>query len=70
MEKVWKDSEITGYVNWLHDTLIPDLVESGRENTAEDFVQCCEIIEQLQKELSNERAKSDRARRLGTSPEF
>lgn len=62
------DQEISDFVDFLRDTLIPDLHESGTEATAEDFAKCCDIIEQLQEEKNELERKADRARRLGTSP--
>lgn len=39
--------EIKNRIQWLRETLIPDLQESGKDATAEDFEFCCDAIEQL-----------------------
>ena len=52
--------EIKNRVQWLRDTLIPDLIESGTTATAEDFVFCCDAIDELmprqEKTLDRQRA--------------
>lgn len=35
------------FVVWLEQTLIPDLQDSGTEETAKDFERCVEIIRRL-----------------------
>lgn len=35
------------HVEYLQSTLIPDLIESGRDFTAEDFQHCCGLIVRL-----------------------
>ena len=41
--------EIKDHVDFLTNTLIPDLKESGTTATAEDFEKCVKIINQLSK---------------------
>lgn len=36
--------ETVEYIDWLETTLIPDLKESGRDATAEDFEKCIEFM--------------------------
>lgn len=40
-------AQVKDFVDYLTDTLIPDLKESGRDATAEDFETAVEIIKQL-----------------------
>ena len=47
---LYSDDDIASFVDYLHDTLIPDLMESGHEATAEDFEESIKIIEQLQEQ--------------------
>lgn len=42
------DEEIDDFVEFLQQTLIPDLMDSGTEETAKDFVTATAIIQQLQ----------------------
>jgi hypothetical protein len=43
----FEPGEIRGHVEYLRDTLIPDLRVSGLDATADDFEKCCSIIDQL-----------------------
>lgn len=36
------------HVEYLRRTLIPDLYESGRDATAEDFEECCTLIDTIE----------------------
>lgn len=38
------------YLDWLQDTLIPDLKDSGMEYTAEDFERLIVIVDKLNTE--------------------
>lgn len=49
-------------VSFLEETLIPDLLESGRDATAEDFAAACCAIRQLSKTASNQRDTISRLR--------
>jgi hypothetical protein len=40
--------EEKGFLEFLEQTLIPDLYESGTEATAEDFEKCIGIINRLE----------------------
>lgn len=42
-----RDDEIQGYIHWLEETLIPDLRESGREETAKEFETCIAAMTEL-----------------------
>ena len=39
--------EESNFVEWLQETLIPDLHDSGTHETAKDFEHCVEIIQRL-----------------------
>lgn len=42
-----EELELTSYIGWLEDTLIPDLHESGTDATAEDFERCVKWMREL-----------------------
>lgn len=45
---------IEGHIEFLTETLIPDLRLSGSDATADDFEDCVEIIRHLQDKQANE----------------
>jgi hypothetical protein len=45
------DEEIREFTNYLVRTLIPDLHESGRHETADDFEMAVAVIRQYRREL-------------------
>lgn len=44
---------VESFVEYLQTTLIPDLRESGRDATADDFDDCIQIIEDLEDDLES-----------------
>lgn len=52
------------FVEWLKETLIPDLEEGGMPETAKDFERCIQIIEDLDTETREKcKTKASRTRR-------
>jgi hypothetical protein len=45
-----KGKTLQDYIDWLEETLIPDLKDSGMVCTAEDFETCIEWMEFLREE--------------------
>ena len=41
------------YVEWVENTLIPDLRDSGRYETASDLERLCGIVRHYESELTN-----------------
>lgn len=50
LEKLHADGS---FIRFLQDTLIPDLRESGRDCTADDFCTCIQIIDSLVDQINN-----------------
>ena len=40
------------FINYLRETLIPDLLDSGRDETAEDVSRCVRMIDKLRRQLT------------------
>ena len=51
MSNGFSPQQITQFTDFLKSTLIPDLRESGKEYTADDFKKAVTIIEQLSGEI-------------------
>lgn len=54
--KYWKpgkdpERDIDDFSSYLRDILIPDLMESGFEATAEDFMRAADIIDHLRSKV-------------------
>ncbi len=44
---MWSKAEITAYISWLENTLLPDLIEAEQESTARDIELCLSLIKHL-----------------------
>jgi hypothetical protein len=51
MSNSFSPQQIAQFTDFLTSTLIPDLRESGKEYTADDFKKAVTIIEQLSEEI-------------------
>lgn len=46
-KKWFNEEEIGDHISYLQNTLIPDLMDSGSDATADDFTTCVNMIEFL-----------------------
>lgn len=53
--------EDESFIQWLKEVLIPDLHESGKDATAEDFEHCVDIMERVgYEETRGRKGRDDR----------
>lgn len=57
------------YLEWLRTTLIPDLLESGSEATADDFVKLADMVEKYANEETRLQVQDETVQASGQSAE-